>query len=183
MPALFEQLHQDHINYSRLLNLLELHLQKLEAGEKPDYLILQDILKYMINYPDMLHHPTEELLFEEVQEPDKKDSATIETLCEEHALLNDLAQRLENQLHNASSGHVVSKDEILKLGRQYIEILRQHIIREEREIFPLLEASLSEESWQKVARQLGEVVDPVFNQPVAEEYRRLFESITEVRAG
>lgn len=179
MPGLFGQLHQDHINYSRLLNLLEINLQTLASGGKADNLVMRDILKYMVNYPDIHHHPTEEFLFEELGELDNKDSANIEKLCEEHQLLVDIARDLEDLLHKAISGQVVSRDDILELGYRYIEVMRNHIMLEEREVFPLLEASLSTANWEKVARKIGNVTDPVFDEAVSDEYRRLFESITE----
>lgn len=182
MPALLDQLHQDHTNYARLLNLLEIHLEKMEAGDKPDYLIMRDILKYMINYPDVLHHPMEERLFAELPQPEPGDAETINRLCHEHRLVADLAQQLEDQLLKAGSGQVVEREKILGIGREYINTMRNHLSSEERDIFPLLEANLPPESWERVAQESETASDPVFDSAVADEYQRLFESITEVKA-
>jgi hemerythrin-like domain-containing protein len=181
MPALLDQLHRDHTNYARLLNLLEIHLEKMVAGDRPDYLIMRDILKYMINYPDVLHHPIEERLFAELQKPEPRDAETINRLCHEHRIIADLAQRLEDHLHQASSGQVVTQDKILDTAREYIDTMRTHLTSEERDIFPLLEASLPQESWDRIARESEMATDPVFDSAVLDEYKRLFESITEVK--
>lgn len=179
MPDIFEQLHLDHINYSRLLNLLELHLDRHETDDNPDYLLMQDIMKYMINYPDISHHSAEELLFSELGDVDKKDAATIEKLCEEHSTLAELAGDLKEQLQNATTGHIVAKDKILDTGRRYVETYREHINLEEREIFPLLKSAISSEAMDRVRREIGEIADPLFNDPESDEYNRLFRSITE----
>lgn len=179
MPDIFEQLHLDHINYSRLLNLLELHLDRHETDVNPDYLLMQDIMKYMINYPDIFHHPAEELLFAEMGEVDREDAATIEKLCGEHTTLAELAQELKQQLQNASTGHIVERDKILTVGRRYVDTYREHINLEEREIFPLLKSAISGEAMDRVGREIGETSDPLFSGPESDEYSRLFRSITE----
>lgn len=179
MPDPFKQLHLDHINYSRLLNLLELHLDRHETDDNPDYLLMQDIMKYMINYPDIFHHPAEEHLFAMLGEVDKKDAATIEKLCEEHSTLANLARELRDLLKNASTGHIVEKDRILDTGKRYVDTYREHINLEEREIFPLLKAVVSHEAMDKSRQLTGVTSDPLFNDPVSDEYNRLFRSITE----
>lgn len=179
MPELYEQLHMDHINYSRLLNLLELQLDRHETDNKPDYLLMLDIMKYMINYPDIFHHPAEELLFAELEKVEDKDAATIEKLCEEHSTLAELAGELKEQLQNASTGHIMERRRILDAGRRYVDLYREHINLEEREIFPLLKTTINREAMDRVRQQTGEIPDPLFNDPVSDEYHRLFRSITE----
>lgn len=182
MTEIFEQLHQDHINYTRLLNLLEIQLDRHETDNRPDYLLMQDILKYMVNYPDIFHHPAEELLFDEIKEADDTDAATIEKLRGEHTTLSELAGELGDQLKNAGSGHIVERDRILRLGRQYVGTYREHIKLEESGIFPLLKSAVDHKAMGRVRERIGEVSDPLFTGPVSDEYNRLFRSITEENA-
>jgi len=44
MHALLTQLRQDHVHYSRLLNLLEIQLISLEAGKPADFHLMRDIV-------------------------------------------------------------------------------------------------------------------------------------------
>lgn len=179
MPEIFEQLHLDHINYSRLLNLLELQIDRHETDNNPDYLLMQDIMKYMINYPDIFHHPAEEFLFSELGEVEEKDAAMIEKLCEEHSTLAELAGELKEQLQNASTGHIVERRKILDVGRRYVDTYREHINLEETEIFPLLKSAINHETMDRVRQQMGKIPDPLFSDAVSDEYNRLFRSITE----
>ena len=56
-------LDRDHANVARLLELLESEILAIEVGKTPDYPLLQDIMRYMTQYPDRFHHPKEDLIF------------------------------------------------------------------------------------------------------------------------
>ena len=49
--------HADHVNFARLLDLLERQLAAFHAGEQPDYALMLDIVHYLRHYPDRFHHP------------------------------------------------------------------------------------------------------------------------------
>jgi hemerythrin-like domain-containing protein len=51
--------HADHVNFGRLLNLLEGELRRLHDDRSPDYELMLDIMYYMTHYSDVLHHPKE----------------------------------------------------------------------------------------------------------------------------
>jgi hemerythrin-like domain-containing protein len=178
MAGLLNQLRMDHINYSRLLNLLEIDITAVEAGEKADYLRMKDIMKYMINYPDAFHHPLEEILFDKLDDLDRDEVETLKQLRKEHARLGELGKKLEDLLQKATAGSIVSRDEILKAAVEYRETMRRHLLTEERWIFPLIEATLKPADWDDALEKTGDVRDPIFGDAVAEEYRHLFEDIT-----
>ena len=179
MAEILEQLHTDHRNYSRLLNLLQAEVDRIADGDDPDFLLMRDIMKYMVNYPDILHHPAEELLFEELGEVSGEEAETIERLSREHSLLAELAQELQELLENAISGHIVSKDRIRKLAGDYLEVMKDHMMREERSVFPLFESRLRQENLERAREKLRQSRDPVFSKPESDEYRNLYKSIVE----
>ena len=43
--------HADHVNFARLLNLLERELIAFHAGEKPDYALMLASVYYLRHYP------------------------------------------------------------------------------------------------------------------------------------
>ena len=63
MHTVLQQLHSDHINYSKLLTLLKNHISNMRNGLRPDFHEMHLIMIYMVNYPDVFHHPIEEVLF------------------------------------------------------------------------------------------------------------------------
>jgi hemerythrin-like domain-containing protein len=178
MEGLLNQLRLDHINFIRLLNLLEVDILALESGGQADYLRMKDIMKYMINYPDAFHHPCEEILFEKLHDLDREDAATVDKLHSEHAILADLGQKAAELLDKTIAGQIVSKEDIVKAASEYKDLLRIHLVTEERKIFPLIESSLEPADWDDAVARTGNLSDPIFSGPVADEYRQLFESIS-----
>ena len=67
MVGVVESLHQDHANLAKLLNAIERQIDALEAGGVPEYDIVQGALDYCLNYPDLCHHPKEDLVFKRLQ--------------------------------------------------------------------------------------------------------------------
>ena len=65
MYNIIDQLHLDHINVSKVLNLLTQQYEIMQTDEAPDYILISDILDYFHNYPDYIHHPKENAVFEE----------------------------------------------------------------------------------------------------------------------
>jgi hemerythrin-like domain-containing protein len=55
--------HAEHLNFVTLLGLLEAELDRFSRGKAPDYELMLDIMFYMTHYPDVLHHPKEDLAF------------------------------------------------------------------------------------------------------------------------
>ena len=58
----------EHTNFATLLCLLECELERFHKGEPPDYDLMLDIMFYMTHYPDVSHHPKEDLAFARIRE-------------------------------------------------------------------------------------------------------------------
>src|SRR5678815_1568332 len=55
--------HAEHLNFVALLDVLEAELDRFSRGKAPDYELMLDIMFYMTHYPDVLHHPKEDVAF------------------------------------------------------------------------------------------------------------------------
>ena len=84
MYNIIDQLHLDHINVSKVLNLLDQQCQIMQTDEAPDYLLISDILNYFHNYPDRIHHPKENAVFEEFLKHHDEIQDTLHDLMAEH---------------------------------------------------------------------------------------------------
>ncbi|MCH7834317.1 MAG: hemerythrin domain-containing protein, partial [Proteobacteria bacterium] len=70
------ELRADHRNMVMLLDLLDAESASLAAGNEPDYDLVYDIMTYMTEYPDAVHHPKEDLIYRHIRSshPDIDDS-------------------------------------------------------------------------------------------------------------
>lgn len=63
MSNLVEQIHQDHVNVSKVLDLIEAEVGRARDEQAPDLELLEDAMRYMVNYSDLIHHPKEDSMF------------------------------------------------------------------------------------------------------------------------
>ena len=62
MKNILNKLHNDHINFSKLLAFLEKQHHLLEDCIRSDLSSTLDAIKYMKEYPDYVHHPLENIV-------------------------------------------------------------------------------------------------------------------------
>ena len=106
MPVM-EQLHKDHINYSKLLDSLETYLEELRQGGDKGYLEMRQIMDYMTRYPDIFHHPYEDIIFDEACKQEGDLVPLISDLISEHRKLKTASVTLCEDLDAVISGHIV----------------------------------------------------------------------------
>ena len=81
MPDTLDQWHTEHVNFAKLLNLLEAELDLFHEGDSPNYELMLDIMFYMTHYPDVLHHPREDLAFAKIKEAREERRADGRRAC------------------------------------------------------------------------------------------------------
>src|SRR5438046_4647146 len=72
----------EHVNSTRLLDLLGDQLEVFHAGGVPRYELMLDIMYYMTHYSDVLHHPKEDLAFAEIKARNKEIAPQVDALIE-----------------------------------------------------------------------------------------------------
>lgn len=170
-------LHNDHVNACILLDILDKELANLESGGEPDYLLMRDIIKYMVNYPDTVHHPLEEILFARLEKVDVGSLDSINRLYEEHNDLTFLGDELDDELEKIVAGSIVKKDRLLQLCHKYRELLYSHMKTEEEKVFPRIERIFSITDWSEIKSSLETIEDPLFGEAVLDYYQRLYDRI------
>ncbi len=63
VEQLMSGLRGDHRNMVMLLDLLSAEIDRLAASGEPDYDFVRDIMLYVIEYPDVVHHPKEDIIY------------------------------------------------------------------------------------------------------------------------
>ena len=64
MPDLITVLREEHEQMARLLRVVERELERVREGGNPHFTLLIQTMKYLTHYPDAVHHPQENVLFE-----------------------------------------------------------------------------------------------------------------------
>nr|VFK54200.1 MAG: Hemerythrin-like domain-containing protein [Candidatus Kentron sp. TUN]VFK59417.1 MAG: Hemerythrin-like domain-containing protein [Candidatus Kentron sp. TUN]VFK68567.1 MAG: Hemerythrin-like domain-containing protein [Candidatus Kentron sp. TUN] len=178
MSKIIKQLHTDHVNMARLLDLMDEQLEVFQMGGTPDYVLMVDIMQYMANYPDLFHHPKENLIFERLVELKKSTRADVSEIVREHDVLTRLGEMFLNGLKAVVNEYPVERGNLESSARKYISTLRAHMNREEGHIFPVVLEMLQKEDWEEIDTAMGNMEDPLFGKKTVEtEYLALYDYI------
>jgi hemerythrin-like domain-containing protein len=165
--------HTEHVNFATLLDLLEGQLELFQRGQQPDYELMLDIMFYMTHYPDVLHHPKEDLAFARIKKREVSAGPIIDRLAEQHARLKEDGNALVIALDDIVNGSITSREHVEAPGRAYIAAFRSHMDNEETAILPLAIRLLRDSDWASIDAAILQVDDPLFGARGEERYAAL----------
>ena len=177
MSALLERLHRDHKNLALLLDLLERLLDMFHEGDEPDYELMCEMLEYMENYADQVHHPSEDLIFEYLQAHAQQHHAVLGVLMRQHHVLSEITRNFRQSLEGIVHEEVLRRDEVEAQGRELVETLRNHLNLEESEAFPIAREALTASDWEAIEASASKVADPLFDARDPGRFRTLYQHL------
>jgi hemerythrin-like domain-containing protein len=165
--------HAEHLNFSRLLDILEKQLGEFHAAGTPNYELMTDIVTYLRHYPDVHHHPREDAAFERLAKRDPALKIPLERLKQEHRVIAAAGEDLLRTLGEVDSGTVVARAAVEAIAAMYLVYYRHHIATEESEVLPLAKELLGEKDWEAIALAAQAGRDPLFGDKSEAGYREL----------
>ncbi len=174
MHPVMTRLDQDHVRLARLLDLFEDLLDRFHDGAEPDYDLMCEMLEYMDNYSDIVHHPTEDMIFARVLEKGTERHDVFDVLTRQHKMLGQLSKRFRQSLDGILREEVSLREDVEAHGRELIGTLRAHKRLEDAEAFPIALAVLDDADWAQIEAQAPASEDPVFGAPDPVRYRALY---------
>jgi hemerythrin-like domain-containing protein len=181
MVQIIDQLSRDHRNMRVLLEIIEEEMNAYRNGRVPDFDLLRMITEYILDYPDLVHHPKEDLVFERIAIRDPEAKAVIGHLVQDHKELSELTRRFAAAISSAARDMELSRDWLDSLAREYLFAARTHMQTEETHFLPRAAAILTDQDWIQVEQNVTHIEDPMFGKKVAEAYLFLYERIVKLR--
>ena len=175
-----EIIHEEHRALAAMLNGLRAIAAGIESGRlQPDYDLLADMIRYIDEVPEKLHHPKEnQYLFARLRPRCPEALAIIEALEAEHAQgdarIAALRAALASYRQAGAAGFAAFHEQLT----HYIELEWQHMNTEEHAVFPLARKHLTEEDWAAIDAAFLANDNPW--QGAAGEYQALFSKIVNV---
>src|SRR5205814_666308 len=90
--------HAEHAYFNRLLALLQREVLRFHAGERPNYELMLDIVRYLREYGDDMHHPREDAAFAILAARCADLRQSLAKLAQEHRVIARAGEALEKQL-------------------------------------------------------------------------------------
>ena len=164
--------HTDHLNFARLLDLVEQQLDAFHKGKLPDYELMRSIVYYLRHYPDCFHHPRENIAFARLVKRDPTLQLTIARRIQEHAVIAVAGEDFLHCLDRVIAGLVTERSVLEAAAATYLVYYRHHMAAEEQEVIPRAVELLTSADWAAVAAIPVES-DPLFGPDFDARYQEL----------
>jgi hemerythrin-like domain-containing protein len=165
---IIERLSREHRNIEKLLAILERELEIFDHGDRPDYEVIHAIISYFKVYPEIYHHPQEDLIFAKLRICDPDAAAKVGDLAREHQKGAERLHRVAQAVDSVLADRANLRQYVDTIVRDFIEHERHHIMMEDRDFFPAALKALEPQDWTEIASALTGHRDPLFSD-VAEE--------------
>ena len=171
--------HTEHVYFRRLLELLQRELDAFHHGERPNYELMVDIVAYLRDYTDQVHHRREDAAFERLAVRCPEVTLELARLSQEHRVIARAGDTLRQHLDGILSGSVVQRAEVEVAVATYLVYYGNHIAREEERVLPRAAVMLSPGDWDVVKAVPVGSGDLLFGEE-PERYRALRQRISAV---
>ena len=177
MPDTLFLLRLEHGNLSKLLALIEDQVAAADAGLPMDKELLRLACEYFSDYPDLCHHPKEDLVYRRLSERDPDARAGLRDLVAEHRRLHGLTEEFTETVRRLREEPQAAEPGALDVMRHFLERYRQHMRDEDERFFPLAEERLSKDDWDILDFALFDRDDPLFDHAAEERFSVLRQRI------
>jgi hemerythrin-like domain-containing protein len=174
---MIERIRREHGYMVRLLAILNRKVHLLEQEQPINYGVIKEIVDYLANHSEKIHHPKEDILYHYFI--DKYGSQEqIDNLETDHQVLSEKTHSfldiVEMILHDA----VVPQELFISRLSEFIQDQKKHLDLEEQSVLPLIEKRFTTSDWQQVESQWIVVEDdPVFGETIADRYKQLAQRV------
>ena len=178
MTLIIEQLQDDHKQLVRALYHLEKEVKSVSGllqGNASLEKVL-DILNYIQVYPEIWHHPTEDVIFEKLLEKGVPGVDLLAQAMEEHGILALLTENLHEHVNRAAVGADFSPARFIKSTNDYINRQLRHMEFEQQHLFSMAEQYLQIADWADIKESI-KGRQQLLEEPRLQEYGQFYKGI------
>ena len=170
---------EEHRVIERVLNSLELAADQLESGRpvRPEFFL--SAVDFIRGFADGCHHQKEEgVLFVRMQEQGLPlQGCPLGVMLAEHELGRQYTRALLSAAQHMQSGDASAEDRAIHSSRSYVNLLRQHILKEDNILFPMADEVIPAEQHALVWEGFEHVEHEETGAGLHEKYLALAEAL------
>ncbi len=182
MSALLEGLCEDHVNFGKVLNVIESQAEAIHDGAAPDMDIIVKAVTYFGGYPILFHHPAENALCERLKRARPAVKASAEGIMAEHASVGAYLAAFRRKVEEVLAGTRRPDADFAQAALAFVDAEWQHMEREQTELFPAAAAVLSKDDWRILEERSTLDRDLPSRSAVPKELERLHDLMSDCRS-
>ena len=159
------RLEEDHHHLTKVMRVLEAQLARRDSDDDDvDWSLLAEVLAYVSEYPDAVHHPLEDRMFDKVLDKGltPAERELVHFNLSQHAEIIGATAQLSADIDRILNDIVVPIEVVVDHCRRYLDMQRSHMRNEQVHLFPLAERLLDDDDWREIAQELESHEDPMF---------------------
>ena len=163
----------EHAYFNRLLLLLGQQVDVFRTGQRPNYDLMIDIITYLRDFTDKVHHPREDVAFVRLAKHRPDMDLTLARLVQEHRVIANAGENLHRLLTEILGGAVIRRTETEVAAATYLVYYGNHIAREEEVVLDRAAKALTAEDWEAVKNAVPAISDPLSADSLLTHYQEL----------
>jgi hemerythrin-like domain-containing protein len=176
-----EQLMEEHAGVKVMLGVIGKVCTRMAAGKPVPVVHLEEILEFLKVFVDRCHHAKEEAhLFPAMEAAGSpRQCGPTAVMLREHGLGRLRVREMATAIDAAAAGDAGALQRFVENARAYIELLREHIEKEDHCLFPMANQLLTEKDQQALTAAFGRVEAEEMGEGTHETYLKLANALAE----
>lgn len=165
----------EHRVIERMLEIVSRASDRLDSGQSVDQEVFLGAADFFKNFADKCHHSKEEkLLFEKMIERGfSGEVGPIAVMLREHEDGRSHVRRIAEL--STKKLDKKTRAELIKHLRAYVELLSQHIQKEDNILYPMADRILTSEDQKELENGFEEIEEKIMGPGVHERYHHMIE--------
>jgi hemerythrin-like domain-containing protein len=174
-----EALMTEHRAIERMLAVLETAAERLENGQPVRPELFREAVDFVRNFADRCHHgKEEENLFPRMQERGvPRDGGPLAVMLFEHDEGRAHVGAIAEAIDACEGGDSSAARAIAENARGYVQLLREHIMKEDNVLFPMADRLLTPGDQQDLERRFEQIESERMGPAVHARYHRLLDRL------
>lgn len=174
-----EALKKEHRAIEVMLGIMDKICQKFESGEEVNSAHLDDIIEFIKVFADKSHHKKEEdILFPAMVEAGiPQEGGPIAVMLREHDIGRGYVGKLSEAVTEYKDGAEGASRQIVENARNFIDLLSNHIGKEDNILYPMADQLLTEDKQEELLARFEEAEANVLGEGKHEEFYALLDDL------
>ena len=174
-----DQLKDEHKIIIRMLNVVEAACRRMQKRENVPARVFEEAVDFIRNFADRCHHGKEQdTLFPLMGKRGfPMDSGPIAVMLVEHDRGREFVKGLAEAVKRYAAGDETAKPVMVQNAMGYVELLRQHIHKEDNILYPMGDKVLTTEDNERLLEQFEKIEGDVVGAGKHEQYLHSIERL------